>query len=289
MVSIIINPVSGGGTPARAQRHAQLATAQLAVRGEPGQVMLTEGRGHGFELAQAAVRRGDRLVVAWGGDGTVNEIASALAGTETAIGIVPAGSGNGLARELGIAPAAATALTFALAASIRRIDAGQLGGRWFFSVAGIGFDAQVALAFDRDQGRRGLHTYVRLTAGELWRYRCGEFRVNDAPAVKALLIAFANSAQFGNGARIAPSARIDDGLLDMVMFEERSRAATLWGLPKLFTGGVERVRGVSIRQVTDAVVESDLPMLFHVDGEPVQGGTRLEARVHPAILRVAAG
>ena len=228
-------------------------------------------------------------MIAWGGDGTVNEIASALASTATALGIVPAGSGNGLARELGVPLAADAALAVCAGGSVRRIDAGQLGGRWFFSIAGIGFDAHVALAFDRDQGRRGLHTYVRLTAGELWRHTCGQFRVNDAPAVQALLIAFANSGQFGNGARIAPSARIDDGLLDMVVFQERSRAATLWGLPKLFTGGVERVPGVSIRQVTDAVVESDRPMLFHVDGEPVQGGTRLEARIHPAVLRVAGG
>lgn len=164
MVSIIINPVSGGGTLARAQRYAQLATAQLTARGEPGQVLLTERRGHGFELAQAAANRGDRLVIAWGGDGTVNEIASALANTATAVGIVPSGSGNGLARELGVPLAADAALAFALSGPIRQIDAGQLGGRWFFSIAGIGFDAHVALAFDRDQGRRGLHTYVRLTA-----------------------------------------------------------------------------------------------------------------------------
>jgi len=83
--------------------------------------------------------------------------------------------------------------------------------------------------------------------------------------------------------------QIVDGLLDMVVFEERSRLATLCRLPALFTGGVERVPGVSIRQVTEAVVESDAPMVFHVDGEPVQGATRLEARVHPGVLRVAGG
>ena len=287
MISIIINPVSGGATAGVARGRAQLAAARLSARGEDGSVVLTKGRGHARELAAVAVRRGDPLVIAWGGDGTVNEIASALVGTSTALGIVPAGSGNGLARELGVPVAPEAAMDHACRSPGRAVDAGQLGGRWFFSIAGIGFDAHVASAFDQAQGRRGLFTYVRLTTRELWRYRCGRYSVDGGAAVGALLVTFANSAQFGNGARIAPGARIDDGLLDLVVFEERSRVATLWGLPRLFTGGVEQVRGVTIRQVTDAVVESDMPMPFHVDGEPVQGGTRLEARIHPGVLRVA--
>jgi diacylglycerol kinase (ATP) len=290
MVTIIINPVSGGATLATARQRAHTSSAQIVAGGEAGEVFLTERRGHGRDLAQAAVRRGDRLVIAWGGDGTVNEVASALVGTGTTLGIVPAGSGNGLARELRVPNAPPAAIAYALSTAPRQLDAGQLGGRWFFSVAGIGFDAHVAQAFDRDtRGRRGFSTYVRITARELWRYRPGRFQINGAAAVAALLVTFANSAQFGNGARIAPRAQIDDGLLDMVVFEERSRLATLCRLPALFTGGVERVPGVSIRQVTEAVVESDAPMVFHVDGEPVQGATRLEARVHPGVLRVAGG
>ena len=179
------------------------------------------------------------------------------------------------------------AIAHAVASPARAVDAGELGGRLFFSVAGIGFDAHVASMFDQVQGRRGFRTYVRVTARELWGYRCGLYQVNGGASVGALLITFANSAQFGNGARIAPRARIDDGLLDLVIVEERSRVATLWGLPRLFTGGAERVRGVSIQRVTTAAVESGVPMLFHVDGEPVQGGTRLEARIHPGVLRVA--
>jgi diacylglycerol kinase family enzyme len=180
-------------------------------------------------------------------------------------------------------------VTRALSAAPRRIDAGQLGGRWFFSIAGIGFDAQVASAFDRDpSGRRGLSTYARITARELWRYQCLQYRVDGRTAARALLVAFANSGQFGNGARIAPCARLDDGLLDMVIVEETSRLATLLRLPHLFSGRIERVRGVTSRCVTSAVVESDVPMLFHVDGEPVQGGRRLEARVEPGALLIAA-
>jgi YegS/Rv2252/BmrU family lipid kinase len=290
MVSIIINPISGGATLAEGQRRATRAAATLERLGEHGDVFLTESRGHGHELARASRRRGDRLVVAWGGDGTVNEIASALAGDcDTSLGIVPSGSGNGLARELHLPSDPTKALAAALRSPVRPVDAGELGGRLFFSVAGVGLDAHVAAAFDREAGpRRGFGSYAWLTTRELWHYRCGRYRIDHAEPISALLLTFANSAQFGNGARIAPGAQIDDGLLDLVIFEERSRLTTVRHLPKLFTGQVSRVRGVTIRKVEEAVVESDVPMTFHVDGEPVQGGTRLEARVLPRALKVAA-
>ncbi|MGE0451224.1 MAG: diacylglycerol kinase family protein [Vicinamibacterales bacterium] len=289
MVSIIINPVAGGATPGHGRRRATLATAILAARGISGDVFVTERRGHARQLAEAACRRGHRLVVAWGGDGTVNEVASALLGGVARLGIVPSGSGNGLARELRVPRRPADAIASALDAPVRTIDAGEIGGRLFVSIAGIGFDAHVAAAFDRGGHlRRGFSTYVRITARELWRYRCGVYSVDRADRREALLITFANTSQFGNGARIAPRAKLDDGLLDMVVVAERSRAATIRGLPRLFTGGAERVPGVAIRQVERARVESEAPMTYHVDGEPVQGGRCLEARVLPGVLRVAA-
>ena len=101
-----------------------------------------------------------------------------------------------------------------------------------------------------------------------------------------MLVTIANSAQFGNGARIAPGARVDDGLLDLVVVEERSRLATVCQLPRLFNGTVGRIRGCSIRRIREVTIEADRPMTFHVDGEPVQGGTRL-TRAHSS--RRAAG
>ena len=289
MVSLIINPVSGGIAPAVAAARARLGASVLSGRGEAGDVVLTERRGHARDLTLAAVRRGDRLVIAWGGDGTVNEVASALVGTSTALGIVAGGSGNGLAREVGLPLQAEAALHAALTRKARVIDAGQLDGRWFFSLAGIGFDAHVAAAFDRHAGRRGLANYVRITARELRRYTCATYRVNGGEAMRALLVTFANSGQFGNGARIAPDARIDDGQLDLVVFEERSRLSTVFALPTLFTGGAASVAGVTVTRVESAVVESDEPMGYHVVGEQCVGGTRLEARIHPGVLRIAAG
>jgi diacylglycerol kinase family enzyme len=104
---------------------------------------------------------------------------------------------------------------------------------------------------------------------------------------RAVLVTVANSAQFGNGARIAPRALLDDGLLDLVVVRERARWRTVVNVPRLFDGTVERIPGCSICHIQQATIESDRPMVFHVDGEPVEGGTRMEVRVLPAALRVA--
>lgn len=289
MVSIIINPVSGGATPGEAAARARLAQSILDAHGERGDVLLTTGRGHATALAEAAAARGDRLVVAWGGDGTMNEVASVLVTRRTVLGLVPSGSGNGLARELHVPRAPTAALHAALSRAPRQIDAGQLGGRWFFSVAGIGFDAHIAKLFDASVSTgRGLRGYVRLTARELPRYRCAAYAIDGGAPQPAFLVTLANSAQFGNGVRIAPAARPDDGFLDLVVAGERSRARTLLNIPRLLAGRIDRAPGVSTRRITDAVIESEHAMDFHVDGEPCVGGTRLEARVVPGALRIAA-
>ena len=271
--------------------------AALASCGEAVSIAVSEKRGHVRELTQDALRAGSRFVMVWGGDGTVNEAGSVLMGTAVPLAIIPAGSGNGLARELGVPLQPGAAIAAALRATPRAIDAGELNGRPFFNIAGVGFDAHIASRFDRAK-RRGLVTYVRVSARELLTYRSMTYRIDcgcgpGGPASvafsqKALLVTIANSRQFGNGARIAPFARIDDGRLDLVVFEEASRFATLCALPRLFTGGIERVRGMTMRQIDRARIESDVPMAVHVDGEPAEGGTSLEIRVLPKALNVIA-
>lgn len=289
-IAIIINPVSGGARPDAARQRAIVAADLLTSSGEGGEVFVTERRGHARELTAGAVARGARLIVAWGGDGTVNEVASCLAYGQTPLAIVPTGSGNGLARDLGVARRPEAALRAALAASPRAIDAGELGGRLFFNVAGVGFDAHVASCFDRDaKGRRGLASYVRITVRELVAYRSATYRIQSGGVSRdrqALLVTFANGSQFGNGMRIAPDARLDDGKLDLVVFEEASRVRTFAALSRLLTNRTKGTAGLSMEPFERAAIESDRAMMFHVDGEPVQGGTRLEARVLPGVLRV---
>ena len=287
--AIIINPISGGVSPRAARARTQLALAVVDAHGDPVEVLLTEGVGHARELAKAAVRRGARLVLAWGGDGTINEVASALAFEEVPLGIVPAGSGNGLARELGVHPRAERAIADALQAVPRPMDLGELDGRLFANLAGIGFDAHIASAF-ATATRRGLVGYAGITARALTRYVPQHCRVSiDGVETthRAILVTIANSAQFGNNARIAPGAKVDDGELDLVVLEERSRLATIGQMPRLFNGSVARAPGCTIRRIRSVTIEADQPMTFHVDGEPVQGGTQLRARIHPGALMVA--
>lgn len=288
-VVIIINPVSGGGGDRGRDKRA-LADAVLHRLGIEGRVFVSARRGHARELAAAAVKGGARVVASWGGDGTMNEVATAVAGTAAALALVPSGSGNGLARALGIPRDADRAIALARDAVPRLIDGGQCDGEWFFNLAGVGLDAHVAAAFDQmGTRRRGFLTYARVTARDALTYVPRVYRVDGAPTPRpALLITVANGAQFGNGAWIAPAARLDDGVLDLVVVEERSRLATLAALPRLFTRTIGRARGVSMRRVAHVVIEDVEPIAYHLDGEPRLGGTRLELRVHPAALRVCA-
>ena len=287
--AIIINPISGGARPGVARARAQLALAIVDAHGDPAEVFVTEGVGHARELAKAAVKRGARLVMAWGGDGTINEVASALIFDEVPLGIIPAGSGNGLARELGVHPRPERAIADALAAEPRPMDAGEIDGRFFVNIAGIGVDAYVASKFSLAR-RRGFLGYVGITARALVTYVPTHYRITSGGTTvdtRTILVTIANSAQFGNGACIAPGARVDDGLLDLVVIEEHSRTATIRQLPRLFNGTVAQIRGCTIQQVREVTIEADQPMTYHVDGEPVVGGTMLKARVHPGALRVA--
>jgi diacylglycerol kinase (ATP) len=288
VITVIINPIAGRARTTAARDRSALASAVLAACGESGEVFITERRGHAGDLAWRAAARGDRLVIAWGGDGTMNEVGAALVRRETPMALVPAGSGNGLARELGISRRPRQALVDAIGAAARRLDAGELGGRLFFNVAGVGFDAHVAACLDRDRsGRRGFGAYARIALSQLRSYRSAMYRLDEAADPQpAFLITLANAPQFGNGARIAPAARPDDGHLDLVVFEAASPLAVLCAVPRLFVGGVARLRGVMTRQVDRITICSDGPMTFHVDGEAVQGGTRLEGRVLPGALKI---
>lgn len=286
--AVIINPVSGGGRHRGRERAARAASA-LASIGLSAEILLSERRGHARELAAGAVARGATLICAWGGDGTMNEVASAVVRSPAALGLIPAGSGNGLARTLGVARDPTQAIVEACRATPRPIDAGQCQNEWFFSVAGVGFDAHVAAGFDAaGLGRRGFATYLRVGAGAFLTYRARPYTVDGVPTARpALLVTVANSAQFGNGAWIAPHARVDDGRLDLVIVEERHRLASLWALPRLFTKTIDRVPGVSIRRVTRTVIENDRPFLYHLDGEPKLPATRLVMEIQPGALRVS--
>jgi YegS/Rv2252/BmrU family lipid kinase len=290
-VAVIINPISGtGGRLDVARRRAEHAAALLLARGIEPEVFLTERPGHARELAAASLARGASLVLAWGGDGTVNEVASVLAFRNAALGIVPSGSGNGLARELGIPLRPAAAFAAAFEGRELVIDAGEFDGRMFFNIAGMGLDARVAHEFAAGGlVRRGFARYIAITLRELFSYVPDEHTIvtdGEPIRVRALLVAVANARQYGNGAVIAPHARLDDGRLDVVVIAHRSPLRALLQTPRVFLGQVARVPGVTIRQAETIEITSARPVVYHVDGEPFVGSASISARVQPRALRV---
>jgi len=292
-VSVVINPVAGvrGGSLNRARQRAEQAFDLLTAEGADPEILITERHGHARELAHGAVERGSRLVIAWGGDGTVNEVATALAFTGASLGIIPAGSGNGLARMLAMPADPRLALPRLVRGHDQVIDLGEANGRLFVNVAGVGFDAHVAGCFARlGRARRGFLRYAAIVLSELGRYQAQAYTLELDAEVggceSAFLLSFANGRQWGNGALIAPEAQLDDGLLDAVLVETQGRADIVRAIPRLFAGTIERVPGVTIRRIRHAHVTSDAPLAMHVDGEAVECEAGVTVQVRPRALRL---
>ena len=287
----IINPISGAGAdPTVAAARVARLRAEAERRGLAMAIHLTERGGHARELAAAAVAGGTSLIVAWGGDGTLNEIGCAVLNSSTAVGVIPAGSGNGLAAVLGVPRDASLAIDVALGGRERIIDAGMMAGRPFFNIAGIGFDARVARLFNqRAAGSRGGWPYVMIGVREGCRYCASEYVIQldgEWRRQQALLLAFANGREYGLGARISPHAEIDDGLLDVTIVEERPLLARFWHARHLAMGTAHLAPRVRVQRVTRAVVAADGEIEFHVDGEPGLAVGTVEVRILPASLKV---
>jgi len=289
-VAVIINPVAGGRASMPGEARVALAEQALARHRIAGRVMMTRAAGHGRELARQAAADGCEVVVAWGGDGTINEVGSQLLGTGPTLGIVRAGSGNGLARGLGIPAQPERALEIALAGRERVVDVGEIEGHPFLNIAGVGFDAAMASEFNRLGGeRRGAMRYSLQVAHAALRYPASHYTIDaDGRRLEtdALLVAIANLAQYGSNAVIAPGAQPDDGLLDVVVVGGRGALGRIGLVPRLFDRTIHEAAGVTVVRAAHVVVRSGRDVSFHVDGEPHAGGTVLEAHVLPAALRV---
>lgn len=290
-IAVIINPIAGaGGRVEIGRARVEQAAALIAARGLDAQMFLTERAGHARDLASAALDRGVGTVLAWGGDGTINEVASALAFRDATLGVIPTGSGNGLARELRVSMRPARAFEQSLDGRTCRIDAGELDGRLFFNIAGIGLDARVAHRFaEVGLARRGLRRYLEIAVRELLTYTSSTYSiVTDGTAVRveALLVALANGRQYGNGALIAPTAAMDDGKLDVVVVASRSPVATVLQATRLFTGRIGHAPGVTSVRAAEIEIASDRPVPYHIDGEPFLGESSIRARSRPGALRV---
>ena len=291
MIHAIINPISGAGAdPNAASRRARVIEEAAKRRGIAAVIDFTRRQGHARELAAAALDAKATNVVVWGGDGTFNEAASALVGSSLPLGLVPAGSGNGLARALGVPWDPEQAVALAFDGPPRLIDVGRIAGRYFFNIAGIGFDARVATLFNqRAAGTRGGWPYIVIGVREGCRYCASEYDVTldgESRKYRALLIVFANGREYGLGARIAPDARLDDGLLDALIVEDRNVISRFWNARHLAKGTPQLSPMVTTRRVTNARIETPGPIEFHVDGEPGIAKDRVDVEILSSALTI---
>ncbi len=290
---VIINPLSGRGRlDTHLRAHADLATTVLSRHGFETAIKVTAGRGDARAFAAGAADAGADLVVAWGGDGTVNEAACSLIHRNVPLAIVPAGSGNGLASDLRVPFAPAAALHLAATGRDFTIDAGQIHETLFFNIAGIGADAVIAARFaERGLRNRGPLAYLQIGVAELIRPRTIRYEIcidQERREYHALMLALANGRQYGNRLYIAPGAQLDDGLLELVIVEQQSALSIALRLPSVFLGRLRAGRGVTMRAVRELTVRADTEIPFHADGEPGLAPSEVTVRTLERVLRVRA-
>lgn len=250
----------------------------------------TDGVHHARTIASENIGKVD-IVIAVGGDGTVNEVASGIVGSNTVLGVLPYGSGNGLSRFLGVPMDPAKAIRNINQWHVEAIDAGLADGRWFFNMAGMGFDAHIAEVFSRD-GKRGFFTYVKSAFREVMNYKADKYQLNIDGKLyerEAFMLSIANSSQYGNNAHVSPDASVQDGLLDVCII----KPFPLWRFPELgvrmFTKTATGSKYLEIIKGKNIMINRAHEGPMHLDGEPHISGATVEIKVVPASLRIIAG
>ncbi len=285
-IRFILNPISG-----KKRLNPETLKTQIGSYFKGAELLLTQHPGHATQLAQEAAENGFEAVVAVGGDGTVNETARGLLHTQTALGIIPTGSGNGFARELGLMGSVNQTLNKLKQAVVHTCDVGYANGELFLNVAGVGLEAVVAWKFMEQgkSGKRGMIPYFKLAAQTVMNYKPPLIHVilngkqhHWAP----LTLAFANNRQYGNNFIIAPGASIADGKLDMVIVSDLPKYKVMAGLPFFFMGKKPPFNLTATAQLHSAVVESEQEILYHIDGEPRKTARHLEITMSPRALKV---
>ncbi len=233
-------------------------------------VKYTEYAFHGTEIAEQAVKDKIDIVVAVGGDGTINEISKSLVNTNTIMAIIPKGSGNGLARYLKIPMNTKRAIKLINKLNIKKIDTAKINNKHFINVAGVGFDAHISYLF-ANYGKRGFLSYVKLILREFKKYKAETYTItanNKEQIEDAFLISFANSSQFGNEAHIAPLAQINDGLIDIVVLKKFPLSQSMQIASKLYTKTLHKSKYYQLIQTNKAEVICKTDIKGHIDGEP---------------------
>lgn len=282
---LIINPISG---TASKRGVAAKCVRRLGKEGIDVEVLYTEGPGDAARYAAEAARKGYLGVIAAGGDGTVNEIAGALRGTSTALGIIPLGSGNGLARHLGLTTDVAEALDVISRRNILACDSCEANGRPFFCTFGLGFDAAVSEKFSQKR-QRGLINYLRSALEEYLKFKPDEYEIEadgHTFRFKAFIVAACNASQYGNNVFIAPMASIRDGLLDITIIHAETPLTQARAGVELVTGLIKNNMIIQTLKVSKATIRRMAPGIAHIDGEPVKLGEEITVKCNHGDLLI---
>lgn len=284
-IRFIINPTSGPKSrvdvAARIEQHLDHQKYKY-------EIVYTERAGHAPELAQEAAESGCEVVVAVGGDGTVNEVARGLLHSETALAILPKGSGNGLARHLKLPLGLEAAIRVLNQGHITTIDTGNINGHPFFTTAGIGFDAYISSVFAGNT-KRGLQTYVELVMKEVRNYKHLPVKASingNTMDTDCFVMAFANAAQYGNNAYIAPMADIQDGLLDVCLVRKIDLVKALHLSYCMLTKQLANADSAEYFKTDHISVQTEEAMMYHADGEFLGESKTFEVKMLPLSLKV---
>ena len=282
----IINPSAGQG---KYKRIIHAIRRVLSATNLQYEINVLQYRGEAAAIAKKAADSHD-IVVAVGGDGTVNEVLNGVVGTKAVLGIIPAGTGNGFARGIGLPLRPEEACKVLVGGEIRDIDVGRANERYFLGTAGVGFDALIAKAAGERLGpMRGMWLYFVSGALVFYRFNPPLIRVDiDSKVINVspLLIAIANTRRYGGSALIAPDASPDDGLFDVCVIQRMSAARLVWNLPRLFTGRHVSMHDVEIYKGRNITIDAPRPSPVHLDGEAVEDRSNMQFILMPKAVRM---
>lgn len=284
-VQAIINPISGVGSKRKIPKMIEDICSEKNC---DLTISFTEYAGHASELTQAALNRGTQVILAVGGDGTVNEIARTMVHSDAVLGIIPKGSGNGLARELHIPMDVRRALDMIAKGHISTIDCCMANERVFFCTCGVGFDAAVSQKFANEK-RRGSLTYIKNTIEEYLSYKPEPYELLvDGQTIKekAFLVACGNASQYGNNAFIAPHANIQDGQMDITILSPFTPLDIAPLAIQLFMKQIDRNSKIKTMKAQQMSIIRQRPGVMHLDGEPVMADSRIDISIMPKSLKV---
>lgn len=284
-IAFIVNPISGGRDKSGFE---EMVRKSLDLNNYDPVISYTEKPSHACDLAKQALEQNIKKIIAVGGDGTVNEVAKTILHSDAALGIIPYGSGNGLARHMGIPVNPAKAIAHLNRASIKTNDAGMINGMPFFCTSGMGFDAHIGKIFATLKGR-GFSGYIKAVLTEFANYKPQQYTVTVNGKTlnrNAFLITFANASQYGNNAYIAPQANTTDGKLDVCIL----KPFPVYSMPglalRVFNKTADKSSFMEALKGTEIIIERENEGPIHLDGEPYETGKQIKVSVVPGCLKI---